>query len=478
MKILSQVFFMTNQLQSKPMADQANSKRACIILAAGKGTRMRTQLTKVLHKVGGRTMLDLAVDAAFEMGCSRVVIVVGNHVPEVRQCALKRVPEADVVIQDPPLGTGHAVLAAQAALGDFEGKIIIAYADCPLMSAEVLSPVLDQSEAADMVVLGFEARDPGAYGRLVTKPSAEGLECIAIVEAIEATDEQKAITICNSGVLALEAKTLFSLLEKIDNKNAKGEYYLTDIVALARNQGLRPMVTLGLEDDVLGVNCQSERALAEALWQGRARQKLMDQGVIMIAPETVFLNYDTKIASDVVLEPNIIFGAGVTIERGAQILGFSHIEGAHIGHNARIGPFARLRAGSEIGTEVHIGNFVEVKNIKIAMGAKANHLSYLGDGTIGEGSNIGAGTIFCNYDGFFKAQTTIGNHVFVGSNSALVAPVTLNDDCLIASGSVITDDVEAGAMAFGRARQVNKPGAGAAFKRQQKAAKAAQGQKL
>ena len=451
--------------------EQGTTDRACIILAAGKGTRMRTKLPKVLHTVGGRTMLDLSVDAAFEMGCSRVVIVVGDHSPEVRQTALKRVPEVDIVTQDPPLGTGHAVMAARSALSDFSGKIIIAYADCPLMSAEVLRPVLDQARYSDMVVLGFEARDPGAYGRLVTQKSADGLECLSIVEAVEATAEQKAITLCNSGVLAMGSKTLFSLIEKIGNKNAKGEYYLTDIVDLGRQSGLKPMVALASEDDVLGVNCQSERALAESLWQVRARQKLMDGGVIMIAPETVFLSYDTKIAPDVVLEPHIIFGQGVTIDQGAHILGFSHLTGTHIGKNARIGPFARLRPGASIGEEVHIGNFVEVKNVALAKGAKANHLSYLGDGTIGEGSNIGAGTIFCNYDGFFKAKTTIGNHVFVGSNTSLVAPVILGDNSLIASGSVITNDVQPGGLAFGRARQTNKPEAGAAFKRKQKAAK-------
>ncbi|MDC7674545.1 bifunctional UDP-N-acetylglucosamine diphosphorylase/glucosamine-1-phosphate N-acetyltransferase GlmU [Asticcacaulis machinosus] len=451
------------------MSLDSTIKRAAVILAAGQGTRMKSPLPKVLHKVGGRTMLDRAIDAAFDLGCDRVVVVVGNHSPSVGIAARARVGDQNVVVQDPPLGTGHAVLAARGALSDFDGQVIVTYADCPLMSADVLSPVFEVAEKSDMVVLGFEAADPGAYGRLVI---SQNHNLYAIVEAKEANKEQLAITACNSGVLACDRALLFSLLAEVTNENAKGEYYLTDVVALARKRDLMPQVTFASEQDVGGVNAQGELAMMEQVWQTRTRQKFLRDGVTMIAPDTVWFSWDTKIASGVTIEPNVVFGDGVTVETGAVIRAFSHLEGAVVGEGALIGPYARLRPGAVLGKDVHIGNFVEVKNVTVGEGAKANHLAYLGDGAVGAKVNIGAGTIFCNYDGFFKHKTIIGDGAFIGSNSSLVAPVTIGAGALIGSGSVITEDVSADALAFARSRQSEKPGWAANFRSLKSAEKA------
>lgn len=437
------------------------TRRAAIILAAGQGTRMRSPLPKVLHPIGGRTMLDRAIDAAEGLGCERIVVVVGAHSPSVGQAAKRRVGVKNIAVQDPPLGTGHAVLAAREAMKGFEGQVIITYADCPMMSAEVLAPVFELSESADMAVLGFEARDPGAYGRLVLM---DGNALTAIVEAREASAEHLVVTACNSGVLACKSTRLFSLLAEVKNDNSKGEYYLTDVVGLARGCGLTPRVCFADEADVGGVNSQGELAAMEVIWQNRRRAALMASGVRMQAPETVFLYHDTDIASGVVLEPNIVFGPGVKIASNAVIRAFSHIEGADIAEGALIGPYARLRPGAVIGKEAHIGNFVEVKNVTVGAGAKANHLSYLGDGEVGDGANIGAGTIFCNYDGFFKHQTKVGAGAFIGSNSALIAPVNIGDGAMTGSGSVITRDVAEGALALARSPQQDKPGWAEAFR--------------
>lgn len=451
------------------MNKNSNLKRAAVILAAGQGTRMKSPLPKVLHPVGGRSMLDRAIDAAFELKCERVIVVVGNHSPAVREAALKRVPEADIVTQDPPLGTGHAVNAAREALRGFEGLVIVSYGDCPLMSGDVLAPVFERAASCDLAVLAFEARDPGAYGRMITQGEDD---LLAIVEAKEATSEQLSISLCNSGVLACESSLLFSLLAEVKNENVKGEYYLTDVVGICRSRGLSSKVVMASEDDVLGVNSQAERAEAEAIWQGRARLGLMQAGVMMIAPETVFLSYDTVIEAGVTLEPNIVFGTKVVVKSGAHIKAFSHLEGAQVSEGAQVGPYARLRPGADIGVDAHIGNFVEVKNVKIGQGAKANHLSYLGDGEVGAKANIGAGTIFCNYDGFFKYKTVVGEGAFVGSNASLVAPVTIGAGAMTASGSVITEDVPAGDLAIGRARQTLKSGWGKAFREAKQAEKA------
>ena len=445
------------------------SERAAVILAAGQGTRMKSPVPKVLHKVGGRALIDHAIDAAEGAGCDRVIVVVGTHSPKVREAAVKRVGEANIAVQDPPLGTGHAVNAARDLLKDFDGAVIVSYADTPLVSSAVLKPVFARAETADLAVMGFDAADPGAYGRLVM----QGDNLDAIVEAREATPEQRLITACNSGILACRGDLLFSLLAEVRNENSKGEYYLTDIVGLARDRGLQPKVTMASEDDVLGANSQAELAIAERVWQDGVRKTLMDNGVHMPAPETVFFSYDTQIAAGVVIEPNVVFAEGVTVASGAVIRAFSHLEGAKVAEGALIGPYARLRPGADIGKDAHIGNFVEVKNVTVGEGAKANHLSYLGDGSVGPKTNIGAGTIFCNYDGYFKYRTVIGAGVFIGSNSSLVAPVTIGDGAMTASGSVITRDIPADAMAVARGQQVDKAGWAKAFRDKKAAEKAA-----
>jgi bifunctional UDP-N-acetylglucosamine pyrophosphorylase/glucosamine-1-phosphate N-acetyltransferase len=432
---------------------------------------MKSPLPKVLHKIGGRTMLDRAIDAAYEVGCEKVIVVVGTHSPAVRETATRRVGADNVVTQDPPMGTAHAVNVAREALAGFDGKVIVTYADSPLMAARVLEPVF--ALEADMAVLGFEAVDPAAYGRLVL----DGDKLNAIVEMRECTPEQLKIRACNSGVIACDRELLFSLLAEVKNENSKGEYYLTDIVGLARARGLQPRVTMALENEVLGANSQAELAVIEKVWQDGVRKTMMDNGVHMPAPETVFFCYDTQIAAGVTIEPNVVFAEGVTVETGAVIRAFSHLEGAKVGEGALIGPYARLRPGADIGKDVHIGNFVEVKNVTIGEGAKANHLSYLGDGSVGAGSNIGAGTIFCNYDGYFKYKTTIGERAFIGSNTSLVAPVTVGDGAMTGSGSVITADVAPGALAFERAQQIEKAGWSTAFRERKAAEKAAKGKK-
>ncbi len=443
-------------------------KRAAVILAAGQGTRMKSPLPKVLHKVGGRTMLDRAIDAAEELGCERVIVVVGNHSPQVRDAATKRVGADNIVTQDPPMGTGHAVNQARDALAAFDGTVIVSYADTPLMSARVLGPVFELADHADLAVLGFVAQDPGAYGRLVL----DGDRLSEIVEAREATKEQIAIRACNSGVIACDRALLFSLLAEVKNENSKHEYYLTDVVGIARGRGLQPRVTMALEADVMGANSQAELAGIERVWQDGVRTRMMDNGVHMPAPETVFFAWDTEVEAGVTIEQYVVFGDGVTVASGAVIRAFSHLEGAKVGPGALIGPYARLRPGADIGKDAHIGNFVEVKNVTVGAGAKANHLSYLGDGRVGEGANIGAGTIFCNYDGFFKHQTVVGARAFIGSNSSLVAPVTIGDGAMTGSGSVITTDVAADSLALARAPQMQKESWAAAFRDRKAAEKA------
>ncbi|EGF90205.1 UDP-N-acetylglucosamine diphosphorylase/glucosamine-1-phosphate N-acetyltransferase [Asticcacaulis biprosthecium C19] len=443
--------------------------RAAVILAAGQGTRMKSPVPKVLHKIGGRTMLDRAIDAAFEVGCERVIVVVGGHSPSVRATAEKRVGAANIVVQDPPQGTGHAVNVARDALKDFDGTVIVTYGDSPLMAAKVLEPVFTLAAAADIAVLGFVAHDPGAYGRLVL----DGDRLDEIVEAREASKEQFAIRACNSGVLACDRELLFSLLSDVKNENSKGEYYLTDIVGLARGRGLQPWVTMAQEHEVLGANSQAELAVIEKVWQDGVRRGFMDNGVHMPAPETVFFSWDTQVEAGVVIEPNVVFGDGVHVALGAVIRAFSHLEGCKVGEGALIGPYARLRPGADIGKDAHIGNFVEVKNVTVGEGAKANHLSYLGDGSVGAGANIGAGTIFCNYDGFFKHRTVVGERAFIGSNSSLVAPVTIGHGAITGSGSVITQDVPPDALALTRAPQVAKESWAAVFRERKLAEKAA-----
>ncbi len=439
----------------------ASPPRAAVILAAGRGERMKSPTAKVLHRIAGRTLIDMAIDTVEALGCAPIIVVVGNHSPAVRAHVVARLGEDAVALQDPPLGTGHAVLAAKAALADFDGDVVVTYADVPLLTAEAVQPLFAlRRSGAHVAVLGFEAAVPGSYGRLVL----DGDRLTAIVEAKEATAAQLAIAACNSGVVAADAGALFGLLEKVGNTNAKGEYYLTDIVGLANEDGARVQVAFADEAVVAGVNSQAELAVAEVAWQTRRRAELMASGVTMTAPHTAHLAWDSKIAPGATIEHYVVFGPGVTVATGAVIRAFSHLEGARVGEGALIGPYARLRPGADIGRAAHIGNFVEVKKVKIGAGAKANHLSYLGDGTVGAGANIGAGTIFCNYDGFDKFDTHVGEGAFVGSNSSLVAPVSIGAGAYTGSGSVVTRDVAPNALALERGVQTEKAGWAAAFR--------------
>jgi bifunctional UDP-N-acetylglucosamine pyrophosphorylase/glucosamine-1-phosphate N-acetyltransferase len=431
---------------------------------------MKSPLPKVLHPVGGRAMLDRAIDAAQALGCEKVVVVVGAHSPQVGAHVEKRLGAGSTALQDPPLGTAHAVLAAKDALAGFDGDVLITYADVPLLDARAIAPLFAlREEGADVGVLGFEAKDPGAYGRLMLNA---GRELIAIVEAKDASTAELQVRACNSGVMVAPCALLFDLLAKVGNANAKGEYYLTDVVALARADGHSTRAAFASEEDVMGVNSQAELADAEAIFQQRTRARLMADGVSMTAPQTVFFSADTEIEGGVRIEPNVVFGPKVKVEKGALIRAFSHLEGCVVRAGAQVGPFARLRPGADIGPDAHIGNFVEVKNVKVGAGAKANHLSYLGDGEIGAKANIGAGTIFCNYDGFEKARTVVGAGAFVGSNSSLVAPVTIGDGAYVGSGSVITKDVPPDSLVLERSGQIEKPGWAARFREAKHAKKA------
>ncbi|WP_442772329.1 bifunctional UDP-N-acetylglucosamine diphosphorylase/glucosamine-1-phosphate N-acetyltransferase GlmU [Paenirhodobacter enshiensis] len=425
---------------------------ALIVLAAGQGTRMNSDLPKVLHRLGAVPLVAHALAAGRALEPERVVVVAGHGAAQVEKAVKAFDPEAKIAIQAEQLGTGHAVAQAMPLLEGFEGKVIVLYGDTPFIRPETLEALA--ASAAEVTVLGFEAADPGRYGRLIV--GSGGFE--KIVEFKDATDEERLITLCNSGVVAATAETLRALLPGLGNDNAAGEYYLTDIVAAARARGLSAEVVTCPEEETLGINTRAELARAEALFQTRMRAEAQDNGVTMTDPATVYFALDTWIGRDVTLGPNIVFGPGVTIESGAAIEAFCHLEGCHISAGATVGPFARLRPGAELAEDVHVGNFVEVKNSTLAEGVKVGHLTYLGDADVGEHTNIGAGTVTCNYDGFFKHRTVIGANAFIGSDTMLVAPVTVGDGALTASGSAITEDVPAGAMAFGRARQAVKPG--------------------
>ncbi len=446
---------------------RSSGPRAAIILAAGQGTRMKSPLPKVLHPVGGRAMLDHAIDAAEALGCERIVVVVGNHSPEVRAHVVKRLGEGAVAVQDPPIGTGHAVRSAEAALAGFVGQVVVTYGDVPLLKAADIEPVFGATDG--VTVVGFEARDPTGYGRLLMDADG-GLE--AIVEHKEASPDQLKVTACNSGVMAAPSALLFSLLAEVRNDNAKSEYYLTDVVALARARGEPTRTVFAGEDAVMGVNAQSELAVAEALFQTVQRDTFLAAGVTMAAPKTVHFSYDTEVGGGTTIEPYVVFGPGAKIASGTRIRSFSHIEGATVAAGAEVGPYARLRPGADLGEGVKVGNFVEIKNVRMDAGAKANHLAYLGDGEVGAGANIGAGTIFCNYDGFFKHRTTVGEGAFVGSNSSLVAPVVIGAGAMVGSGSVITTDVAPGDLALGRGAQTAKAGWAARFMETMRAKKA------
>lgn len=437
------------------------SQLAVVILAAGQGTRMHSRLPKVLHEVGKRAMLDWAIDAAQAARADKIVIVAAPHSPQVGARVCERLGKAALAIQDPPLGTAHAVLAARQALGDFQGDLLISYADAPLIDGGHFVALQSARAGADFVVLGFEAADPAGYGRLIL--GADGA-LARIVEDKDASPAERAVTLCNSGVMLGPCADMLRLLQRVGNANAKGEYYLTDVIGLAREEGARCAIVRGEARSVLGVNSRAQLAQAEAAFQEGARAKALAAGVTLRDPASVYFAFDTQIAPDVEIEPHVVFGPGVRIESGACIRAFCHVEGAQIGAGCELGPFARLRPGTALDAQVKIGNFVEVKNARIAAGAKANHLSYLGDCEIGARANIGAGTITCNYDGFAKHRTWIGEEAFIGSNCALVAPVKVGARAYTGSGSVITRDVPEGDLGLGRARQKDFPGWADAFR--------------
>ncbi len=438
------------------------TRRAAVILAAGQGTRMKSPLPKVLHKVGARTLLDRVIDTVEQAGCERVVVVVGNHSPAVRRLAEQRLGATSIVVQYPPLGTAHAVLAAKAALADFDGDVLVINGDCPLLTPEDLEPLyLLRSHGADLALLGFTPVDALLYGRLIR---AEHGEIIKIAEPKDATPQELAAPDCYAGMLVADRARLIGWLERVNNENAKGEYYLTDIVKLAVSDKGSVRAALAPESAVMGCDTQAQLAAAEGFFQERQRARFLADGVAMPAPATVHFSWDTQVAGGATLEQFVVFAPGVKVEAGAVIRAFTHLEGATVRAGAIVGPYARLRPGADIGEEAHIGNFVEVKKVTLGRGAKANHLAYLGDGTVGPGANIGAGTIFCNYDGFDKYETHVGAGAFVGSDSALVAPVRIGDGAYIGTGSVITDDVAADSLALARGRQVEKPGWAVTFR--------------
>jgi bifunctional UDP-N-acetylglucosamine pyrophosphorylase/glucosamine-1-phosphate N-acetyltransferase len=444
-------------------------KTAAVILAAGKGTRMKSRLPKVMHPVAGRPMILHVLATLRPLKLDRAVVVLGPGMDAVAAA----VAPHPVAIQAKQRGTGDAVMAARQALGRFTGDALVIYGDTPLLSPATLRRVLAARRRLPrpaIVVLGFEPADPAAYGRLVL---ARDGSLDAIVEYRDASRPERAIGLCNSGVMAADARLLFELLGEIDNRNAKREYYLTDIVARARARNLRCAVVRAPADELLGVNSRAELALAETAVQARLRKAALEGGATLLDPSSVYFSHDTQIGRDVTIGPGVVFGPGVRVGEGAEIRAFCHIEGAVIGPGAVVGPFARLRPGAVIGAGAHIGNYVEIKQATIEPGAKVNHLSYIGDARVGADTNIGAGTITCNYDGFLKSRTDIGRGAFIGSNTALVAPVTIGDGAIIGAGSVITRDVAADSLAVTRAEQREAKGWAARYRRRKLAQKAA-----
>ena len=427
---------------------------ALIILAAGKGTRMQSELPKVLHKVAGAPMLTHAMRAGRALEPKRTIIVAGHGFEAVSATARAEDPEVEIVRQETQLGTGHAVDQARAALDDFDGTVIVLYGDCPLIQPRTLEELTATLSTAAVSVLGFEAENPARYGRLIT----DGDRLKRIVEFKDATPAERAVRLCNSGVMAASAELLFDLLSEIDASNASGELYLTDVIGKAVGRGLSCTAIRCAERETLGVNSRVELMQAEKEFQTLRRAEALEDGISMPAPETVHFSYDTVIGRDAIIEQNVVFGPGVTVESGAQIRAFSHLEGAHVARGCVVGPYARLRPGAELAEDVKIGNFVEIKASTLDEGAKVNHLSYIGDAHIGARANIGAGTITCNYDGVMKHHTSIGEAAFIGSNTMLVAPITVGQDAMTASGSVITRDVPAGDLAIARSKQDNKAG--------------------
>ncbi len=425
--------------------------RAAIILAAGHGSRMKSDIPKVLHQVGGRSMFDWLVALAREVRAERIAAIVGAQTPLVRDAAIAALGGGGVAVQDPPKGTGHATACAAEIMEEFEGNVLVVFADSPLITPATIERVFGAlDDGASVAVLGFVPEEAGAYGRLVENSDGDLLQ---IVEAKDASSEELEIDLCNSGVVAAPASLLFELLHEVKNDNAKGEYYLTDVIGLAVERGLKAKAVRASADEVLGVNSRVELAQAEQIFQQRVRTQALEDGVGLVAPETVHFSYDTELEADVMVEPNVVFGPGVSVKSGAIIRSFSHLEGARIDQGVTIGPYARIRPGTRIKGGAKVGNFVEVKKATVREGAKISHLSYVGDADIGANANIGAGTITCNYDGFDKHRTEIGDGAFIGSNSSLVAPICIGDGGFVGSGSVVTKDVPPDALAVSRAKQ-------------------------
>ena len=428
---------------------------AVIVLAAGKGTRMKSSRHKVLHDIGGRPMIEHLLGALDDLAPSRTVVIVGEAREQLHEQLGGRV---DFAVQDPQLGTGHAVQQAKDALRDFDGDVIVLYGDVPFVRPATMQRMIDRLREADTpaaVVLGFEPDDALSYGRVIAQQG----HILKMVEFKDASEEERACTLCNSGLLAARSETLFALLDRVQNDNAQDEYYLPDIVNIAIGDGQScAVVKADTPDEVAGINSRAELAAAEAQWQDYKREEAMAAGVTLKAPETVFFSWDTELGEDVTVEQNVVFAPGVTVAKGARIRAFSHLEGASVGQDCEVGPYARLRPGALMETGAKVGNFVEMKKATLGEGAKANHLTYLGDATVGAGANIGAGTITCNYDGYFKHKTVIGPRAFIGSNSALIAPIKIGADAIVGAGSAVSRDVADGELRMVRAEQMVKPG--------------------
>jgi bifunctional UDP-N-acetylglucosamine pyrophosphorylase / glucosamine-1-phosphate N-acetyltransferase len=430
------------------------TKIAAIILAAGKGTRMKSDTHKVLHKIAGRPMLMHLLASLDQLDLAAKVVVAGDR-REQLEAALAGTG-AQIAVQDEQLGTAHATIQAHGVLGNYEGLILVCFGDVPFLRAETVEKLCAQiKDEVKVAVLGFRPDDAGAYGRIITDGHGR---IIKMVEFKDADEDERKATLCNSGVIVAHSADMWRLLGSVNNENAAGEYYLPDVVTNALGEGHVAMVIETGEDEVAGVNSRAELAQMEGKWQQRRRRQAMDDGATLIAPKTVWFAYDTVIGRDVLIEPNVFFGPGVSVADYAQIHAFSHIEGAVIGVSASVGPYARLRPGTVLEEKSKVGNFVEIKKARMGKGAKANHLSYIGDADVGAKANIGAGTITCNYDGYFKYQTVIGEGAFIGSNSALVAPVKIGRDAIVAAGSAVTRDVADGELRLVRAEQMVKPG--------------------
>jgi len=435
------------------MARAMSNSIAAVILAAGKGTRMKSDLHKVLHPIAGRPMLLHLMASVDALRPAKKVVVVGDKADQL-EAALAG--SADLAVQDPQLGTGHAVQQAEGALAGFDGDVLILYGDVPFVPAATMQAMIDRLNAPDapaVVVLAFEPADAQQYGRVIT----DGDRVTKMVEHKDATDAERAVRLCNSGLMAAKSADLFALLARVTDDNAAGEFYLVDIVNIANADGRHSAVVTTDPYDVAGINSRGELAAMEGEWQARRRVQAMAGGASLIAPDTVWFAWDTKLGRDVLVEPNVFFGPGVTVADNVKIRANSHIEGASIASGCEVGPFARLRPGTVLEEKAKVGNFVETKKAHLGKGAKANHLTYLGDATVGAGANIGAGTITCNYDGYFKYRTEIGENAFIGSNSALVAPVKIGRDAIVAAGSAVTRDVADGELRLVRGEQLVKP---------------------